>query len=81
MLSLKTICCFGYKNKADRQYKRPIRSQVNYMLEKMGEFFDSRLKLQHGITDDEFYHYDTPLTIEHETQALREATYTIKAMR
>lgn len=28
------------------------------------------LKAQQGIDDDEFYHYDTPLTVEHETQAL-----------
>ena len=51
-----------------------------------------RLKAQQGITDNEFYHYDTPLTVEHETQALQEAgfqtveildrwgaTYTLKA--
>lgn len=54
----------------------------------------SRLKEEQGINDNEFYHYDTPLTIEHETQALREAgfsvieilgqwsaTYTIKASK
>ena len=29
-----------------------------------------RLKAEQGITDDEFYHYDTPLTVEHETEAL-----------
>lgn len=53
-----------------------------------------RLKREQGIEDDEFYHYDTPLTVEHERQALGEAgfsrieilgqwgaTYTIKAMR
>lgn len=51
-----------------------------------------RLKSQQGISDDVFYHYDTPLTVEHEIQALREAgfssveilghwanTYTLKA--
>ena len=50
------------------------------------------LKAKDGITDDEFYHYDTPLTVKHETEALLEAgfsnitvlknwgaTYTIKA--
>ena len=54
----------------------------------------SRLKLQQGITDNEFYHYDTPLTAVHEIQALQEAgfssveilnrwgaTYTLKATR
>ena len=29
-----------------------------------------------GITDSEPYHYDTPLTVEHETEALREAGFT-----
>ena len=29
-----------------------------------------RLKKLEGIADNEFYHYDTPLTIEHETEAL-----------
>ena len=35
----------------------------------------NRLKSQQGITDRVFYHYDTPLTVEHETQALREAGF------
>ena len=52
------------------------------------------LKARQGITDDEFYHYDTPLTIKHESEALIEAgfsavevlnhwgaTYTIKAFK
>jgi len=52
------------------------------------------LKAELGICDGEFYHYDTPLTVEHETEALIEAgfksveilnlwgaTYTIKAMK
>ncbi|MFT4008183.1 MAG: hypothetical protein QM683_22150 [Lacrimispora sp.] len=30
----------------------------------------SRLKKELGICDGEFYHYDTPLTREHETEAL-----------
>ena len=51
-----------------------------------------RLKAEQGITDEEFYHYDTPLTLAHETEALLKAgfsrvtvlknwgaTYTIKA--
>ena len=28
------------------------------------------LKNEQGITDNEFYHYDTPLTVEHEIEAL-----------
>lgn len=52
------------------------------------------LKAEQGIADDEFYHYDTPLTTKHETEALLEAgfssvevlknwgaTYTIKAVK
>jgi tRNA (cmo5U34)-methyltransferase len=52
------------------------------------------LKTEQGITDDEFYHYDTPLTVKHEIEALLEAgfsnvevlnhwgaTYTVKAVK
>ena len=52
------------------------------------------LKAEQGIGSDEFYHYDTPLTVKHETETLLEAgfssvevlrnwgaTYTIKAVR
>ena len=52
------------------------------------------LKAEQGICDDEFYHYDTPLTVQHETEALLEAgftsvevlnnwgaTYTLKAVK
>lgn len=34
-----------------------------------------RLKEEQGIRDNEFYHYDTPLTTLHETQALKEAGF------
>ena len=34
-----------------------------------------RLKNEQGIDDNEFYHYDTPLTVEHETEALLEAGF------
>ena len=33
------------------------------------------LKAQQGITDREFYHYDTPLTVKHETEALLKAGF------
>ncbi len=33
------------------------------------------LKKEQGIDDNEFYHYDTPLTVEHETEALLEAGF------
>ena len=51
-------------------------------------------KEEQGINDDEFYHFDTPLTVKHETEALLEAgfsavevlkhwgaTYTLKAIK
>ena len=34
-----------------------------------------RLKREQGAADDEFYHYDTPLTLAHELEALREAGF------
>lgn len=53
-----------------------------------------RLKASQGICGNEFYHYDTPLTAQHETEALQAAgfsqvtilgqwgpTYTIKAQK
>ena len=33
------------------------------------------LKAEQGIADDEFYHYDTPLTVRHETEALLDAGF------
>ena len=53
-----------------------------------------RLKQEQGLSDDTFYHYDTPLTVAHEREALRQAgfssvqilnswgqTYTLKASK
>lgn len=53
-----------------------------------------RLKKEQNLSDEEFYHYDTPLTVEHEKEALIEAgfasvtvlknwgaTYTLKAIK
>ena len=34
-----------------------------------------QLKAEQGIGDDAFYHFDTPLTVEHETYALLEAGF------
>lgn len=59
-------------------------------------FFEElkRLKEDQGITDESFYHFDTPMTVSHETQALLEggfstvellgkwgATHTLKAFK
>lgn len=35
-----------------------------------------RLKKEQGIRDEEFYHYDTPLTVEHEAEIFRKAGFT-----
>ena len=53
-----------------------------------------RLKKEQNIQGNEFYHYDTPLTVDHEKEALLSAgfssvivlknwaaTYTLKAVR
>lgn len=53
-----------------------------------------RLKREQGICDEEFYHYDTPLTVEHERESLLAAgfrqvevldnwgaTYTLRAVK
>lgn len=53
-----------------------------------------RLKQEQGISDEDFYHYDTPLTVVHETEALTRggfsrvevlgtwgATHTLKAYK
>ena len=40
-----------------------------------------RLKKQEGIADDEFYHFDTPLTVAHETEALRLAGFTVEILK
>lgn len=34
-----------------------------------------RLKKEQGLADEAFYHYDTPLTVAHETEALIEAGF------
>lgn len=34
-----------------------------------------RLKREQGLSEKEFYHFDTPLTLEHETEALRAAGF------
>ena len=35
-----------------------------------------RLKKEQNLSDNEFYHYDTPLTVAHEREALLEAGFT-----
>ena len=34
-----------------------------------------RLKAEQGLSDREFYHYDRPLTVAHETEALKQAGF------
>lgn len=40
-----------------------------------------RLKAEQGIPDGAFYHYDTPLTVAHETEALQTAGFTVGILR
>ena len=35
-----------------------------------------RLKAEQGIRDGSFYHFDTPLTVAHELEALQKAGFT-----
>ena len=40
------------------------------------------LKKEQGIKDNEIYHHDTPLTVEHEREALIEAGFsTVEVMK
>ena len=41
------------------------------------EYFDNlkKLKQEQGLADDEFYHYDTPLTVDHEREVLLQAGF------
>ena len=34
-----------------------------------------RLKAEQGLAEDEFYHFDTPLTVDHEVEVLRDAGF------
>ena len=69
---------FSLSDEEEQMHRRNLRS----------------LKEEQGIADNEFYHYDTPLTVKHETEALAQAgfssievlnnwgaTYTIKAVK
>ncbi len=41
------------------------------------EYFENlkQLRIEQGLSDDEFYHYDTPLTVEHEVEVLKRAGF------
>ena len=41
------------------------------------EYFETlaKLKKEQGLSEDEFYHFDTPLTVEHEMDVLRRAGF------
>ena len=48
-------------------------------LEEQEAFFRQellRIRKEQGLADDVFYHYDTPLTVEHEKEALLAAGFT-----
>ena len=64
--ALKPGACFFLTDyfAPDEAYERFYRSEL------------LRLKAEQGITDDDFYHYDTPLTVAHETEVFRAAGFT-----
>ena len=83
----KSLKCNGYFILTD-YFSTSEEEEVFFRHELM------RLKSLQGINDDEFYHYDTPLTVEHEKEALFAAgfssveilknwgsTFTLKAIK
>lgn len=70
-------------------YFAPSEEEENFFRQEL-----LRMKAENNITDEGFYHYDTPLTVTHETEALAtagfqtieilknwNATYTLKAYK
>ena len=71
----KALATDGYFILTD--YFAPTNEQENFFRQEL-----LRLKTEQGITDNEFYHYDTPLTVEHEIEALRESGFpSVKLLR
>ena len=88
-----------YKKIYDSLTADGIYIECDYMAETQAQedyFFaeNARLRREQGIGADEFYHYDTPLTVAHEAEVLQkagfqkvevlcnwEATYTLKAIK
>ena len=60
--SLKPGCYFDYFARSDEE-ELWFRNELK------------QLKARQDIPDSELCHYDTPLTVEHETQALREVGF------
>ena len=63
--SLKPGCYFILTNYFAQSDEEELRFQNEL----------KQLKARQGIPDSELCHYDTPLTVEHETQALQEAGF------
>ena len=73
--ALKVLCKTGYFILTD--YFATSNEEENAFRQ---EFV--HLKAEQGIDDNEYYHYDTPLTVEHEMEALKEAGFTsVKLLR
>ena len=88
-----------YKKIYDSLTADGVYIECDYMAETQAQedyFFaeNARLRREQGIGADEFYHYDTPLTVAHEAEVLQkagfqkvevlcnwEATYTLKAIK
>ena len=56
-----------------------IVDDVEFEEMRMTEY--NRLRGLQGKHDGEFYHFDTPLTLEHECEALRDAGFTVEVLR
>lgn len=52
-------------------YFAATEEQENFFMQEL-----KRLRVEQGIKDNEFYHYDTPLTVDHEIEALKAAGFT-----
>ena len=94
-LSFQTMHHFSHEKK-DLLYKKICNSltdegvyiECDYMVETQQEedhwFSESRrLRKEQGIGEDEFYHYDTPCTVENQRRLLKEAGFSTvqKVMR
>ena len=78
---------------ASEDQEDALRQEMNYYDRKRKEEL-MKIRKEQNLSENEFYHYDTPLTIEHEMEAFLEAgfssvkvlnhwknTYTVKAVR
>ncbi len=86
-VSFQTMHHFGYEKKLGL-YRRLYESlkadgvyiECDYMVESQEEqdFYFSeniRIRREFGLSEDEFYHYDTPFTVDNQIRMLKEAGF------